>query len=58
MILKYRRKMSNSEKNVYYFLKKVCSFFHVFMIPYIAAKLIRLLQKNKKQQSTSKRRSR
>ena len=43
--------MSNSEKKVYYFLKKVYSFFHVFMIPYIAVKLIGLLQKNKKQQS-------
>ena len=53
--LKYRHKTSNSEKKVYYFLKKVYSFFHVFMIPYIAVKLIGLLQKNKKQQSASKR---
>ena len=58
MILKCRHKMSNSEKKVYYFLKKVYSFFHVFMIPYIAVKLIELLQKIKKQQSASKRRSR
>ena len=50
--------MSNSEKKVYYFPKKVYLFFHVFMIPYIAVKLIELLQKNKKQQSASKRRSR
>ena len=35
---------------VYYSLKKVYSFFHVFMISYIAVKLIGLLQKNKKQQ--------
>ena len=49
MILKCRHKMSNSEKKVYYFLKKVYSFFHVFMIPYIAVMLIGLLQKNKKQ---------
>ena len=58
MILKSRRKMSNSEKKVYYFLKKVYSFFHVFMIPYITVKQIGLLQKNKKQQSASKKRSR
>ena len=58
MILKCRHKMSNSEKKVYYFLKKVYSFFHVFMILYIAMKLIGLLQKNKKQQNASKRRSR
>ena len=38
MILKYHHKMSNSEKKVYYFLKKVYSFFHVFRIPYIALK--------------------
>ena len=47
MILKCRHKMSNNEKN---FRKKVYSFFHVFMISYIAVKLIGLLQKNKKQQ--------
>ena len=40
MILKYHHKMSNSEKKVYYFLKKVYSFFHVFRIPYIAVKLM------------------
>ena len=55
MILKCRHKMSNNEKN---FRKKVYSFFHVFMISYIAVKLIGFLQKNKKQQSVSKRRSR
>ena len=42
--------MSDSEKKVYYSLKKVYSFFHAFMISYIAVKLIGLLQKNKKQQ--------
>ena len=49
MLPTYLHKMSNSEKKVYYFLKKVYSFFHAFMIPYIAVMLIGLLQKNKKQ---------
>ena len=40
MILKCRHKMSNREKKVYYFLKKVYSFFHIFLILYIAVKLI------------------
>ena len=43
MIPKYLHKMSNSEKKVYYFLKKVYSFFHVFRIPYIAVKLMLVL---------------
>ena len=50
-------KMSNSKNKVYYFLKKVYSFFQVFMIPHISVKLIGLLQKSK-QQSALKRRSR
>ena len=50
-------KMSNSKKRFTTY-KKVYSFFHVFMIPHISVKLIGLLQKNKKQQSALKRRSR
>ena len=50
-------KISNSKKRFTTY-KKVYSFFHVFMIPHISVKLIGLLQKNKKQQSALKRRSR
>ena len=35
MILKCRYKMSNSEKKVYYFLKEVNSFFHIYDPVYI-----------------------
>ena len=47
MILKCRHKMNNSEKKIYHFLEKVYSFFHVFMIPYIAVKLIGLLKRSR-----------
>ena len=50
MILKCRHNISSTEKKVYYFLKRVYSLFHVFMILYKVVKLIGLLQGKKKKQ--------
>ena len=50
MILKCRHNISSTKKKVYYFLKRVYSLFHVFMILYKVVKLIGLLQGKKKKQ--------